>query len=139
MEFLSVRISVRRVAAGVIAVPGGVAVIAEIPDHEVTSRKPMLQLGLEGWMTQKALTLAAPDNGDRGAGRRVDQSDSRRSGEAQGEHRYGAKKEEAGHVTPSKIPLPSVEQIQRTPHAFSSRNWVNEVGMTSPVTRSAIT
>ena len=81
MEFLSVRISVRRVAAGVIAVTRGVAVIAEITDHEVTSREPMLQLGLEGRMTQQALALAAPDEGDRGAGRRVDQSDSGRSRE----------------------------------------------------------
>jgi hypothetical protein len=49
----------------------------------------------------------------------------------QGEHRYCAKKEEARHVAPSKIHLPSVEQIQRTPHAFFSLNRGDELVMTA--------
>ena len=64
VELLGAREGERRVAAGVVAIARGVAVVAQITNRQVTAGKAPLELGLEGRIPEQSLTLPATDEHD---------------------------------------------------------------------------
>jgi hypothetical protein len=57
----------------VVAIARGVAVVTQIADHQVTPSEATLELDLESWIAQEALTLAAAEEDNRSTLRRFDQ------------------------------------------------------------------